>query len=57
MKTKPLMKLQAIYALIDEELSLGNSRHEEIENDIDESDWEWEHERGGFDAFEDFLNE
>ena len=34
------MKLQAIYALIDEELSLGNSRHEEIENDVDESDWE-----------------
>ena len=51
------MKLQAIYALIDEELSLGNSRHEEIENDVDESNWEWEHERGGFDAFEDFLNE
>ena len=50
-------QLQAIYALIYEELSLGNSRHEEIENDVDESDWEWEHERGGFDAFEDFLNE
>ena len=49
-------QLQAICVLTAEEFLLGYSRHEQTENDDDNSDWEWEQKGGAFNAFEDFLN-
>lgn len=48
--TNETNQLQAICSLTSKELSFGYSRHKESENVGDNSNWEWEHVRGGFNA-------
>ena len=48
--TNETNQLQAICSLTAKELSFGYSRHGESENVGDNSNWEWEHERRGFNA-------